>query len=188
MTQQSKLYPGMMCSSTEFFVCGDNLKVLQNGTVKNFHDLSFCTMEILKEAMVSCEETILALNEFHPESEIKRIEQFARCRFGGLDFESDIKDGVLQDGEFWACPNHGSCKFEGTLCKLPIVNGHRLTKQEVLLMQMTSTDLTNEVIADETGVPLGSLHKMKKFLYEKLAVQTKQEVMKWAIILNLIQP
>ncbi len=187
MTQLSKTYPGMTSSATEFFTHGSELKVIQNGCIKNFNEISFCTIQILKEAIVSSKETSNALFEMHPNSEIRRIEQFAMCRFGGLDFDADIKEGVLQDGEFWPCPSHGNCAHEGILCKLPMFNGHRLSKTEVLLMQKSSTEKTNEVIAEELELPFGSFHKAKKNLYEKLAVQTKQEVVKIAIILNLIQ-
>jgi hypothetical protein len=45
----------------------------------------------------------------------------------------------------------------------------------------------NEVIAKEMHLPMGSFHKAKKFLYEKLCVQTKQEVVRIGILLNLIQ-
>jgi hypothetical protein len=39
--------------------------------------------------------------------------------FYGLDFQGDIKNGELQDGEYWQCPNHGIAPHEGILCKLP---------------------------------------------------------------------
>lgn len=187
MTKVSRPYPGMTCSSTEFFSYGQELKVIQNGAIKNFNEISFCTIQILKEAMSASDDISSALMEMHPNSEMKRIEQFARCRFGGLDFDPDIKDGVLQDGEFWACPFHGNCKHEGILCKLPVVNGHRLSKIDVLLMQKSSTEKTNEVIAEELDLPFGTFHKAKKHLYEKLSIQTKQELVKIAIFLNLIQ-
>lgn len=182
-----KVYPGMMCDAVEFFQHGNQLKAIQNGKVKSFSELSFATIQILKEEINKDKEVKLALHDFHPTSEMKRIEQFALCRFGGLDFSGDIKNGELQDGEFWQCPNHGNCPHEGLLCKLPKVNDERLTKQEVQLMQLTSTDKTNEVIAEELGVPLGTFHQIKQKLYRKLGyVQTKQEVTLIATLLNLI--
>ena len=131
-------------------------------------------------------EVKLALHDFHPTSEIKRVEQFAMCRFGGLDFQGDIKNGELQDGEYWPCPNHGKCQFEGILCKLPLVNGQRLTKQEVDLIKLSSTDKTNDVIAEDLGIPLGTFHQLKHKLYEKFFVQTKQELTKLSAFLNII--
>ena len=106
--------------------------------------------------------------------------------FRGLDFQGDIKNGELQDGEYWPCPNHGKCQFEGVLCKLPLVNGQRLTKQEVDLIKLSSTDKTNDVIADDLGIPLGTFHQLKHKLYEKFVVQTKQELTKLSALINII--
>jgi hypothetical protein len=191
MTQISNhhngMYPGMLCNSTEFFVCEKETKIIQSGRVLPFCEISLGTLEVLKEAINADLPAKLELHDMHPTSEMMRIEQFARCRFGGLDFEGDIKEGNLQDGEYWACPNHGSCKSEGILCKLPTYNDIRLTKQDVELLQLTATNLTNEVIGEKMGLPMGSFHKAKKFLYIKLGIQTKQEGVMISFLLNLIQ-
>lgn len=189
MTPKSttKIYPGLLCNSIEFFILGNETKVISNGSVKSFIELPFATIELLKETINNDELIQTKLIEMHPNSEMKRIEQFARCRFGGLDFEGDIKNGILQDGEYWPCPSHGNCQAEGILCKLPIYNGKRLTNQDVSLVRLTSTTKTNEVIADEMNVPLGTFHKLKKNLYKKLGVQTKQEIASIGFLLNLIQ-
>lgn len=182
----AKVYPGMICDSIEFFYHDNQLKAIQNGNIKNFSELSFATIQVLKEEINRSKEVKLALHDFHPTSEMKRIEQFAMCRFGGLDFQGDIRNGELQDGEYWPCPNHGKCQFEGILCKLPLVNGKRLTKQEVDLIKLSSTDKTNDVIAEDLGIPLGTFHQLKHKLYEKFFVQTKQELTKLSAFLNII--
>lgn len=187
MTQNPRLYPGMICNSTEFFSHNEELKIIQNGVIKDFSEISFCSIQILKEAICSSSEIKSALVEMHPESEMRQIQQFATCRFGGLDFAPDIVDGNLQDGEYWPCEFHGNCKYEGVLCKLPVINSHRLSKEEIVLMQKSTTTLTNEVIAEELNLPLGTFHKIKKILYQKLSIQTKPELVKIAIFFNLIQ-
>ncbi len=181
-----KIYPGMTDSATEFFVENDNLKIINAGVVKNFTEISFATISLLKEKIQESKEINLALHDMHPVSEMKRIEQFVRCRFGGLDFQADILDNEFQDGEFWECPNRGTCPHEGTLCKLPLINEHRLTNQEVQLMQLTASNKTNEVIADEMDLAFGSFHLFKKLLYKILNVQTKQEIAIISHNLNLI--
>lgn len=190
MTTTNRMFPGMGCASVEFFLEikeTPELKVIQNSKVIPFSEIPFSIIRILEEAIHLDKEANLELHDMHPTSKMKRTEQFAICRFGGLDFQGDIKDGELQEGEYWSCPSHGNCKSEGILCKLPKINGEHLTKQEVQLMQYTSSDMTNEVIASELNLPFGSFHKAKKFLYEKLGVQTKQEVVRIAVFLNLIQ-
>ena len=183
----NRMFPGMICSATEFFISDNQVKIIQNSKILPFCEISFATQQILKEAINEALDVKLALHDMHPSSNIKRLEQFAKCRFGGLDFQGDIKDGQLQDGEYWPCPNHGNCPHEGTLCKLPVYNEQRLTKQDVQLLQLTATNKTNEAIGDAMNMPMGSLHKAKKFLYVKLGIQTKQEGVMISMFLNLIQ-
>jgi hypothetical protein len=183
----NRMYPGMGDSSTEFFIADNQLKIIQNSKILPFCEISFATQQILKEAINEDINVKLALHDMHPSSSIKRLEQFATCRFGGLDFQGDIKDGQLQDGEYWPCPNHGKCPHEGTLCKLPIYNNKRLTKQDVELLQLTATNKTNEAIGDAMNMPMGSLHKAKKILWMNLGIQTKQEGVMISFFLNLIR-
>jgi DNA-binding CsgD family transcriptional regulator len=181
-----KTLPGMTDLSVEFFSEGGQMKMIKNAQVLPFTEISFMEMEILKNEIQNDQHVISALKEMQPDSEIKRIEQFVLCRFGGLDHTGDIVDGVLQDGEYWPCPFHGTCKHEGTLCKLPMANGQRLVKEEIDILQLTATDKTNEVIAEELGFCLGTYHKIKRLLYEKLNILTKQEAAVFAFINNII--
>lgn len=183
----NRLFPGMATTATEFFVDQKELKFIHSGRILPFTELSFGIIRILEEKINQDKFLKLELFDMHPTSKMKRIEQFAKCRFGGLDFRADIIDGDIQEGDYWECPLRGSCKSEGILCKLPTYNGLQLQKQDVKLMQLLATDKTNEVIADEMQLPLGSFHKAKKNLYEMLNVQTKQEVVIISIKLNLIQ-
>ena len=184
---QSSFLPGLTDNATEFVTVNNEVKVLSNGKFFPFTELSFAIISTLEEAINKDKEVKGHLLSMHPHSKMARIEQFAKCRFGGLDYNADIKDGVLQDGEYWECPLRGNCKSEGVLCKLPVVNGSRLTKQEVELIQETTSSKTNEVIATDMELPMGSLHKIKKMLYQKFGVQTKQELVRIACRLNLIQ-
>lgn len=180
------MYPGMVCSATEFFIENGETKIIQNAKVLPFCEISFGTQQILQEAINEDLNIKLALHDMHPNSNMKRLEQFAKCRFGGLDFQGDIKDGELQDGEYWSCPKRGTCPHEGILCKLPTYNNQRLTSQDVQLLQLTATNKTNEAIGEEMNLPMGSFHKAKKFLYVKLGIQTKQEGVFISLFLNLI--
>lgn len=183
----NRLYPGLADSSIEFFIDNNQTKVIQNSKVLPFTEVSFSIIQLLDEEIEKDLLVKIHLMDMHPTSKIKRTEQFVHCRFGGLDYQGDIKDGKLQDGEYWECPKRGNCPSEGILCKLPSYNNKVLTNQDVKLLQLTATNKTNEVIADELSLPLGSFHKAKKYLYEKLGIQTKQEGVMISIFLNLIQ-
>lgn len=183
-----KIYPGMISKDVEMFVVENELKFIQNGRVASFSEFPYALFHLLREAINTDESVAQHLHIMHPSSEYRRIEQFGKCRFGGLDFKGDICNdtGKLQDGEYWECPLRGNCRSEGVLCKMPKVGDERLTSSEIKLIQLITTDKTNEVIAEEMDLPLGSLHKSKKNLYEKFKINTKQCLTKTAMAFNLI--
>lgn len=183
----TNILPGMSGHSVEFFKDGEDLKTIHKGNIiSDFASAPFFIIDALREEVRFSPLTEKALLELHPNDELKRLKQLATCRFGGLDYEADIQDGRLQDGEYWPCPIHGSCAHEGVLCKLPVVNGERLEATEVKLIKLLVTDRKNEVVAIELNIPLGSLHLAKKKLYAKLGVQTKQELALLANRLNIV--
>ncbi len=183
----TKMYPGMNCNSIEFFVLDSMAKAIHKGKVIDFTEIPLGIIELLREEIKKDKEVNLILHDLYPDSEWKRLEQFVSCRFGGLDFKSDITaDGQLQDGEFWDCPKRGNCPHEGKLCKLPMVNDYRLTETDVKLMQLSTSEMTNEHIASELEMPLGSFHKAKAFIHSLLGVQTKQGITKVCIFFGLI--
>lgn len=189
MTKPSiRFYPGMLPGTgTEFFNYENEDFVIENGVTKPFEQMGTYTMQILLREMNTDSAVLNELIILHPDCEMKRLKKFTRCRLGGLDFHPDIQNGELQKGEYWPCPLRGNCRSEGILCRLPHFQGKQLTNQDVTLIQMLTSDRTNEVIADEMELAPGSLHKAKKFLYKKLdQAQTKQKITQIAIFLNLI--
>jgi len=190
MTQSPiKTYAGMGCSATEFYISDDNVQIIENNRIIPFSEISDINIQILNNEIESDQAVQIELLKMHPnpEDNFIRLEQFVRCRFGGLDYQADIKDGILQQGEYWECPKRGNCQSEGILCKLPSYNGKPLELNEIKLLQLTATNKTNEVIAEDLDLPLGSFHKIKKTIYKKLGIQTKQEAVVISFFLNLIQ-
>lgn len=184
--QQSTVYPGMLCSGIEFFAVESGMKFISEGKVQSFSEIPSGIAMILNEEIESTSEVKSALLEWHPNSNFQRMLQFAKCRFGGLDFSADIENNQLKDGDYWDCPNRSVCKYSGVLCKQPKYNGFELSTIEIKLMKLTSTTQTNETIASNLDLALGSFHKIKQALYSKLGVQTKQEVALIAKSLNII--
>jgi DNA-binding CsgD family transcriptional regulator len=189
MTQvaTNRQFPGMGDSAIEFFISEKETKFIQHGKVLPFSQIPLATIKLLDEAIHADININLELHDMHPVSNLKRIEQFARCRFGGLDFVGDIVDGKLQEGEYHECPNRVSCKSNGILCKLPDYNGVKLSSLDIRLIQQLSTSKTIEAIIYEMDLRPGTFHKIHNILYSKLGVQTRQEVTKIAYLLNLIQ-
>ena len=185
-TTSQKIYPGLICDSVEMFQDGGQLLTITNGTVKPFRELSFYYIQIIREAIQKDQSANYELHRMHPDSEMKRVEQFAICNFSGLDYVPDIQNGVLQEGEYWACPKRGHCPGEGKICKSLKYNGKALSPVEINIIKLLTTDITNEAMASDLLLPFGTFHLVKKKLYEKLGVATKQEITIIALQLNII--
>lgn len=184
---QTKILPGMIDDSVEFFTTEEGkIKYIHQGHVNCISQLPYWLSKTLKEYVENNPDVKEHLIMMHPDSEIKQLHQFINCRFGGLDYRGDIIDGKIQEHEYAFCPLRGNCQSEGVLCKMPVVNGHTLSSTEVKIIQLSTTDKTNDVIAEELGLPLGTFHKYKQSIYDKCAVLTKQCLTKLAYSLNLI--
>lgn len=185
-TNQPRVYPGLLCSSIEFFTSGKKFKVLTGGKVKDFVNAPYSIHQILKDEIGKEPAVNELLHSWHPESELRRLTQFGSCRFGGLDYHPDVKDSKLQNGEYSFCAARGKCPGEGILCKTPRYRGAELSFQEISLLQSLSGTDTNENIAEKHKLPAGTFHLIKKNLYRKLNIQTKQEAALVARDLNLL--
>ena len=185
-TSTTRMYPGLSDSSIEFFTQDNKVKAFSQGKIRDFYDVPFTSLLILREALEKDSAADTVLKEWHPESEMKRMEKFVSCRFGGLDFKPDIKDLELQSGEYWPCPLRGVCRGEGIVCKPLEYNGSALSQKEIKLIQLLPTSLTNEALADQVKLPMGTFNLFKKELYKKLNVQTKQEAVLIAVELNIL--
>ena len=189
-TSRRRIYPGLVCGGIEYFNMGGILMVISSGSAKRLEDAPYAYHQILQDAIDQEPETRQLLQEWFPDSDsnpkLKRIIQFGKCRVGGLDFQSDVKDYKLQAGEYTECPKRDTCPGAGILCKAPVHNGVEISFLEVKLVQALATNDTNECIAGKIPLPLGTFHLLKKKLYAKLNIQTKQELVMIGRDLNLI--
>lgn len=182
-----RVLPGMLCNSIEFFENDNQLNVIMNGHVRKFNELPTPVYNLINEEMYRHPQAVAILEEWYPDSEMKQTETFARCRFGDLDPQADLLDGAFSKPEFWDCPYRGSCKGEGIICALPNYKGEVLSSDEVQLLTMLTTAMTNEAIASKLDIALGTFHQTKQKLYSKLGgIQTKQEATLRALELNII--
>lgn len=182
----TKLYPGMLDDSVEFFNFNNQPKVITNGLVINFADAPARVHQLAKQVYDRHPEADEVLRNWFPTQPGKRLEAFVKCRFGGLDFTPDIQNGTIQDGEYWDCPMRGNCKGEGIVCKPISYNNQTLTSTEIKILRLLVTDKINTVISDDLNLPLGTFHKLKQILYQKLNIRTRPEATVVVMALNLL--
>jgi len=185
-TTTTRIYPGLKCSSVEFFNDNKKVKAFSQGKIQDFYDLPFSILMVLRDALKNEHDADTVLKEWFPGSEMKRLEKFVSCRFGGLDFTPDIQNLTLGKGEYWDCPLRGVCKGEGIVCKPLTYNTETLTTHDIKAIRLLATSITNEALAGELNLPMGTFNLFKKQLYKKLNIQTKQEAVVIAVELNLL--
>lgn len=182
-----KLHPGLLGSGTEFFTDENGeIKAFNDGRVISFENLPPYLYQKVHEIMIADIQAMEILFKWYPNSDTDRLKKYISCRFGGLDFSADLDSGVSQYGEHVDCPLRAVCPGNGLVCKAAHVNGKPLTDEEISLLKLLGTPKTNECISDILGLPLGTFHKIKKNLYSKLKIQTKQEALTIAYRLGII--
>ena len=192
------IYPGMLSQDVELFHHENALMFMSAGEVKPFDELPQKVLNSITLLLNNEPEEVKAhaLDRYLKGGTCSSpLEQYAWCRFGGLDFTPDIKVSAVhdeggikvQDGEYWNCPFREGCAAEGILCKMPKVNGERLLPVEVKILRLLHTSDTNEVIAEKLELALGTYHLYKKRLYAKMGnLLTRHEVTRVAVSLNII--
>lgn len=178
--------PGITGKGVEFYQIEESIKMLYNGGIKDFIEMPPIIIDIIKKEINSNPDVKSELERLHPDSEILQLHKFIKCRFGGLDHTPDILNGKLQDSEYWSCPIRENCVSKGILCKKASYQGTELDWTDLELMKLLTTDKTNEVIAAELNIPLGSFHSKKKRIYEIFKISTKQEITIICMLLNYI--
>ena len=185
-TQSNTVYPGLLCEGTEFFKDGQTDRFFYNGSVRSFNELPSYYIELVREEIERRPDAKDELTRMHPNSEMKRVQQFIHCNFSGLDFTPDIKGGVLQQGEYWDCPLRGICPGEGKICKQLTYQEQIITAVEIKMIKLSVTDMTNEVIAESLRLPLETFNLIKKRLYKRLSINTQQDLRLIAVATNII--
>ncbi|MHA3788292.1 helix-turn-helix transcriptional regulator [Flavobacterium hauense] len=184
----NSIYPGILCDSIEFFTLPNGqFKAFNAGQIIPFYATPYPYLQLVRETIEADEPAKVILMQMHPDSEMMRVEQYCRCNFSGLDFVPDIKEGIMQKGEYWDCPKRDLCPGDGIICKPLTYNNKVINSLEIKIIQKSVSDKTNDVIAEELFLPLGTFHLLKKQLHDKLGVFTKQELTLIAVSLNLIQ-
>ncbi len=167
----TRLYPGMLDSSKEYFSSGPNVMLIHNGLIQKFDDVKEHPELVM---IIESEEDLKnILKEWHGDNEAEKQKTLAKCRFGALNFFADFNDDEIMP-EHVNCPLRGNCAGENIICKPAQINGEFANKEEIEILKAVSGDDTNKAIAKKLGYPLGTLNVKKTNLYQKFGLATKQ--------------
>ncbi len=167
----TRIYPGMLCKSKEYFNSGPNVMMIHDGIIQNFDDVP--DHPELAEIIADEKDLHSILKEWYGDDERMKQKTLAKCRFGALNFFADF-NGDEATPDYVECPLRGSCKGENIICKPATINGEPASPEEIKILQAVSTDDTNKAIAEKLGYPLGTFNVKKTNLYQKFGLTTKQ--------------
>ncbi|MFC7346012.1 helix-turn-helix transcriptional regulator [Chryseobacterium zhengzhouense] len=178
-----RLYPGMLDKSKEYFNHDNNVLLLHAGTVKKFEDVKDHP-ELDRILEDEKELNDLMKKWFGDNTELK-LRTIARCRFGALNFTPDFEaDNIEHD--YCDCEYRGNCEGENIICKPVTFNGEEISDEEINLLKELSTNEKNIAIADNLGVPVGTLNVIKTKTYQKFGLITKQQLTKHLFLEGLL--
>ncbi len=186
---KTRVYPGMLDTSKEYFTNGSEVMLLHNGSVENFDNIP----EHSELASIIENEADLKqiLNHWFPDNPFMQQKTLARCRFGALNFHPDFsKDETSAD--FCICPMRGNCSGENIICK-PLTRGEEKfeTMEITVMLELAGAD-KNTTIADKLGFCLGTFFVFKTSIYSKVKsvinkpVLTKQQLAKFLFLEGLL--
>jgi DNA-binding CsgD family transcriptional regulator len=175
-------------SNIEFFVCGDlNAYKRRNGQTIKFEDFGEPVYRLIEQKLAEHPEKQESLTAMGLTERLPRIKQAIVCMFGGYDNSPDIKDGVLQHTEYWACPKRGTCSYEGKLCdSLRTDTGEHLTSREIDYLKLTAQGYLDKEIATKLGLALNTVTTHSKNTRHKTGLFRKADLTRFAIQKNLI--
>lgn len=170
-----RIYPGMLDTSKEYFNHQNNVLVLSEGVIKRFEEVN--DHPELSKILNEEKDLKLLLEKWFGSDTVVKLRTIARCRFGALNFTPDFsKDDSSHD--YCECEYRGNCEGENIICKPVVFNGIEISDQEIRLLQELSTNEKNTAIADNLGLPVGTLNVNKTKTYQKFGLITKQQLTK----------
>lgn len=168
----SRIYPGMLDNSIEYFQADDQMYFLQDGSVQKFSENEdHPNLQLIIDTDEALDSVLQAMGF---KSRFAKQEKLAKCRFGGLDFEADFSSSTTSHDHI-DCPMRGNCLGEHVVCKAPEINGEALTQKELEILRYCAGNKKNEAIAAELNMPYGSFVVEKTKIYKKYNFQTKQQ-------------
>jgi len=170
-----RLYPGMFDQSKEYFNHGNNVLIINNGTVSKFEDVK--DHPELDRILEEEPELKDLLNTWFAGNVQLQLRTLARCRFGALNFAPDFEGDHIQH-DYCDCEYRGNCEGENIICKPVTFKGKEISNEEITLLKELSTNEKNIAIADNLGVPVGTLNVHKTKTYQKFGLITKQQLTK----------
>jgi DNA-binding CsgD family transcriptional regulator len=171
-------------SGTEIFGCKETRKVyvMSKGTVIPFNDMNPVKRAGIFERLLDDDKAMQDLQDLPLD---ESLEEFAHCLWGSATDRADFcESGELKSPENFMCSKN--CRCVAWQSKAIVINGNRLTPQEIRILQLLASDDPDKSIADQLGITESTLNTHKSHLFEKTGAASKPGLVMVAMSNNLI--
>jgi DNA-binding CsgD family transcriptional regulator len=171
-------------SSSEIFGCKETKKLflMSNGKVISFKEINPLKRAIIFSRLL---EDKKAMDDLKDESLSEAVQSFAFCLWGSATDRADFcSKGNLNEPENFLCSKN--CRCIDWESKSIVINGNRLTPQEVRVLQLLASDDPDKAIAHKLQITESTLNTHKTHLFDKTGAASKTGLVMVAMTNNLI--
>ena len=177
---KSNVPAGLLDENIEFFLYKGKLMVLEGGITSPFSEITIDTACLLMNALEESLSAMQALDEMDIHDPVKRLEQFARCRFADCNSVPDLTpDGKMQ-AEYFECEKRGKCKYEGRLCIALSGPGGKITPRELEVIKLIAQGLLDKEIAKKLFRSVYTIETHRRNIEAKIGGGTKMDIVRFA--------
>ncbi len=171
-------------NSVEFFGIHETMEVrfLQNGKTHHFKELKKEHLFLVINAFEADRQAVAVLRNLkNPDGTpanlkyARMVELYVYFCYGNLNHTPDIENGVLSKPENYR--HRRDCISLQFKHKTLRINGQPLKPREVIMIDLFSDDLKDDVVALELGITTTTLNQHKRELFDKAGVHTKTALM-----------
>jgi len=173
---------GLEDKGVEIYIYRGRLRVIYDGQIISFEQLPERIRDLFSQHMMANRTAIISLKkDFGIENPFDMLKQYIICNFGNFDGQPDMSEDGVMITECWDCGHRGTCRGEGRVCSR--LQGPRglLTRRETEIFFLVIEGKYDKEIAEHFGVSLATIETQLKYIREKLGVNNRIEIMKFAL-------
>ncbi len=181
-----KLPAGLENKSVEIYAFENKLKALYNGKVIEFEQLPDHIRELYANKCLASTDALKAMESVGITNLAAKVHQFVFCNFGGFNEIPDLDENGTLTSEYWDCGQRKTCIFSGKICGAMVTSKGVVSNREVEVIRLLQQGLKNKEIGAVLGISVNTICNHIANLNRKTETGTRQELINWASINNLI--
>lgn len=178
---------GLEDKGLEIYIHKKTLRAIYNGKIYPFELLPDFIRDTFSQHMMANKQAVKSLyHDMNITDPTRMLIQYIKCNFGNFDGIADRNEDGIIVTECWDCGLRGTCPGEGKVCgRLEGKNG-MLTRRETEIFFMVIDGKFDKEIATAFDVTLPTVETQLRNIREKLGVNNRIEIMKYALSRKLM--